>query len=184
MKLKTIILVNGLPRAGKDTVSDFIVNKGYEKLSFATIMKEIIARSFDITLEQLDEYKNYTDKYQIKLGSSPLTNFRKLLQKFGTEGMKPFFGDSVWADLVYKKIINENKEKVIISDFRFLCEYQNPKDYKVITVLVKDKRELPLEGHASDVELYQNNFKFDYIIENTGTLEELEQKVNNFIEKI
>ena len=37
------------------------------------------------------------------------------------------------------------------------------------TILIKDDRELPLIGHASDVELYQNNFIFDVVIENDKT---------------
>lgn len=182
--MKNIILINGLPRAGKDTVADMIIQlKGYKKVSFATPMKKIISETFGISLQDLELFKNSPSTFDVRF-SNKSTNFREILQRFGSEGMKPLFGDSVWADLTYKKIKESNENNFVVPDFRFMVEYQQPKNTNVISLLVKDKRELPLEGHASDVELYQNNFKFDYCIENTGTLQELEQKVLEFIKEI
>ena len=192
--MKTLILINGLPRAGKDTVADFLVhNKKYQKMSFAEPLKQVIAGTFDISLEDLDTFKNNPTEYGIDVMFYPnnqphqkimQTDFRKLLQNFGTEGMKPVVGHSVWADLLYKNVQESASDFIVVSDFRFLVEYQTPENVNVITVLVKDKRDLPIKGHASDIELYQNNFKFDYVIPNIGTLDELEQEVKTFVNTI
>ena len=191
--MKKIILLNGLPRAGKDTVADFIVdNFNYTKKSFASPMKRIISNTFGISLGELEEMKNNTDEFGVEIKVYPnnqpqqviqYTNFREILQKFGTEGMKPEFGDAVWSDLLYNSIIKADTDLFVVADYRFMCEYQPQDGVEIIRILVKDKRELPLEGHASDVELYQNNVIFDYTIDNTGTLIELEEKVNSIIKE-
>lgn len=91
---KTLILINGLPRAGKDTTADFIVEDFHaEKMSFATPLKNIIANSFGITLEDLEIYKNNTEEYGIEIKVFPnnqppqvikYTDFREILKLFGT----------------------------------------------------------------------------------------------------
>lgn len=192
--MKTVILINGLPRAGKDTVADFLVeNFNYVKSSFAAPMKNIIANTFGITLEELDTFKNNTDEYGVEIKVYPnnqpqqtikYTNFRDILRLFGTEGMKPEFGNDVWSDLLYNKVQKSENDLHVIADYRFMCEYQPQDGIKIVKILVMDDRELPTEGHASDVELYQNNVEFDYVIDNTGTLIELEEKVNSIIKEL
>lgn len=193
--MKNVILLNGLPRVGKDTVADYLVdNHGYTKLSFATELKNIMCRTFGITREALDDYKNNPNTYTLTLTNNENnevifnTDFRDVLRYFGTEGMKPTFGDSIWARLTYdkikEKIEKDSISKFVIPDFRFSVEYITSDDYDVSTVLVKDDRELPTEGHGSDVELYKNNFVFDYTIKNLGTLEELERKTKKLEKSI
>ena len=166
---KNVILVNGLPRAGKDTLADYLVQKyNYTKFSFADELKDIICRTFDIDREDLDYFKNDEISLCYNNGAryEEVINFRDLLRRFGTEGMKPAFGNNVWADLLYNKIRNSEHKNIVVPDFRFLCEFQQHPDLNIKTILVKDNRELPIIGHASDVELYQNKFKFDNIIFN------------------
>ena len=186
--MKEILLLNGLPRSGKDTLADYLVeHKGYQKLSFATPLKQIIASTFDISYEDLETFKNAPEEYTITtdyVGSEDIvpiktTDYRAILQRFGTEGMKPFFGDDVWANVTYELIKNSKHDKFVVADFRFLVEYIPQKNLKLKTILIKDKRDLPLEGHASDVELYQNKFLFDKVIKNTGTLEEYYEKIED-----
>lgn len=169
--MKKVILINGLPGAGKDTMADYLVeNNGYTKISFADELKNIICRTFDITREELDFYKNNPDeiKLWIKRNDTTIgvTNFRKLLQRFGTEGMKPTFGDDIWARLTYENILNMKHDKIVVPDFRFLVEYKYYPDMRINTVLIHDNRPLPKEGHSSDVELYVNNFRFNYSLVN------------------
>lgn len=185
--MKNIILVNGLPRAGKDTLADYLVqNYGYVKISFADELKDIICRTFNLNREDLDHYKNNEINLCIDNGGrfEEIINFRDLLRRFGTEGMKPAFGDNIWADLLYNKIKNSEHTNIVVPDFRFLCEYQlKHQELNLKTILVKDDRELPLIGHASDVELYKNNFKFDTTIINNkdeSFFEKIDEIMSNF----
>ena len=174
--MKQIVLVNGLPRAGKDTYADYLVERyGFTKMSFANILKDIIAVTFDISIDKLNDYKNNNEPILVE--NEEISNFRLLLQRFGTEGMKKYFGDDIWSELLYKQIAESEFDKIVVPDFRFLSEFK-PNKGIITTVLIKDNRELPLEGHKSDVELYQNNFVFDYTIDNISTLEEYYNKID------
>ncbi|MGL5753218.1 MAG: hypothetical protein ACRCXT_21930, partial [Paraclostridium sp.] len=118
--MKTIILVSGKKRAGKDTVANMIVEQlqsaySVSRLSFAEPMKEIIADTFEIYKDDLEESKNEGDEFIIlpnhtKANKTPYEQeytARAILQRFGTEAMKKQFGDDVWSELLYKKIYSD-----------------------------------------------------------------------------
>ncbi len=191
--MKTIILINGLPRVGKDKTADiFVKNGGYKKSSFATPMKNIISSTFGISLNDLELMKNDIEKYSIEIKDNSnnqhklikQTNFRDILRLFGTEGMKPIFGNNVWSNLLYNEVLKSKTNLHVVADYRFMSEYQPQDGINITKILVKDKRKLPTKGHSSDIELYKNNVIFDYVINNIGTLDELEKNVDRIIKDI
>mgnify|MGYP003704958807 CR=1 FL=1 len=100
-----IILINGKKRSGKDFYASHIVQKlkeqekSVEIMSFADPLKEIICNTFDISLETFNDYKNektklYTQRKKLTgYDYDMVTDFRTLIQRLGTEGIKPIFGD-------------------------------------------------------------------------------------------
>jgi hypothetical protein len=89
-------------------------------------MKQIISTTFGITLEQLDVLKNEETRIALddEFGETfDTTTFRRILQRFGTEGMKPVFGDDVWAKLGANKALGSDTAFTIISDYSFDIEY-------------------------------------------------------------
>lgn len=166
-KLKKVILLNGLTRSGKDTCADYLVKEhGYTKFAFADTIKEILSTTLGISIEEFNELKNSNS--MLYEGNDRLgVSFRKIIQRFGNEAMKPIFGQDVWAKTLYEKIEFCENDKIVVSDFRFLIEYRPHDDLDIETWLIDDGRELPKEGHASDVELYQNDFKFDKVLRNS-----------------
>lgn len=176
-----IILINGKKRAGKDYFASLLKSeledKGYtaEILSFAHPMKDIIAKTFNISLEQLDRYKNYCS--EISCEGEQISDFRLILQRFGTEGMKPWFGNDVWANLLYSIADKTDCDYVLVPDFRFLSEYRE--DALTIKVQNKDVEKACADSHASENEL--SDFVFDLTVDNTGYSLTTE-KVREFIE--
>lgn len=169
-----IILINGKKRSGKDFYASHIVQKlkeqgkSVEIMSFADPLKEIICNTFDISLETFNDYKNektnlYTQRKKLTgYDYDVVTDFRTLIQRLGTEGIKPIFGDSVWADLLYKKAQNSKVDYVIVPDFRFLIE-EIP---NYCTIHIKNDDVDHNDSHASENEL--NDFRFDIVVDNTG----------------
>jgi len=189
--LETIILINGKKRAGKDHSASLLKDKlkDSEILSFAGPMKRIISETFGITEDDLDTFKNDTEAYGIEIKVYPnnqvpgvikYTNFREILQLFGTEAMKPQFGNSVWVDLLLNKIRESDNKIFIVPDFRFLIEESNinRKEFNVITLKIESDNEVTGDGHSSENEL--NGFNFDYIVDNTKH-EKLEEYLESFI---
>jgi hypothetical protein len=183
--MKEVILIHGAARSGKDTIAKYMKKeleqkgKSVEILSFAEPLKQIIADTFGISLKDLDIYKNKSDVFTLNLfqeGNNEAklleqTNFRKILQRFGTEAMKPVFGHSVWVDLVVKKIKDSSAEYFIIPDFRFLIEADgiiqlaNEDILQCYFISVySDMSTIADKNHISENEL--NGFVFDYDLNN------------------
>lgn len=77
---KVIIQIGGFKRSGKDTISQMIANhyqssgKLVDILHYADPIKQIAASIFDISLEQLDEFKNNKTALIVEKKSSILEN--------------------------------------------------------------------------------------------------------------
>ena len=156
--MRKIILINGKKRAGKDYVAKILKEKlgNCEIFHYADSMKQIIADTFEISLEELENFKN--ENVEI-IFNNRKTTFRRILQCFATEAIKPVFGNNIWKRIVLEKIKETNVEYIIIPDFRF------PEEYIAGSYTVKVLGGEQLDSHISEHAL--NNFKFDYIIDNT-----------------
>ena len=169
-----VILITGKARSGKDYTANLLKQaleangKIVQQLFFAAPLKQIIAATFDITLEQLDEYKNYQvplfiDKH---MDAPSVTNFRTILQRFGTEGMKPIFGEEVWAQLVNDQITQSSADCVIISDYRFDIEYTTLAHHNPTVIQVLGVPSANIHQHSS--EQTPTAAPFDHIVDNSN----------------
>ena len=193
MKQK-IFLISGFKRAGKDFIAEYMNDKlvGSNIISFAKPMKIILAKTLGITLEEVELFKNEPEGYGVEVKAYPnnqnqvvikYTNLREMLQLFGTEAMKPLFGDNVWAELA------ENRARrmggtIIIPDFRFTCETDvwDEELYDVIEVRIQDDKIASTDMHASETEL--NTHTFDYYINNTEKNESVFESVDVMLEEV
>ena len=180
-----IILIHGQKRSGKDFIADIFVKKaGFEKRAFANKMKEIIATTFDIPRETLEDYKNEEKQLFIKNKKDEyeeIINFRKILQRFGTEATKKIFGNNIWAELTVKDY-NKNKN-IVISDLRFLEDellyVKNKFPEDVISIKITDNSIKRNDQHISEKPI--DDKYFDFIFDNSKK-DFLEAE--NFVEKL
>lgn len=134
-KSQLIIQLSGKKRAGKDTVAKYLataLETAYdykvEVMSFAEPMKDIISTTLGISLEDLDLFKNRNDIYRLRVidteSNTPLhtTDCRQILQQFGSESMKKWFGNDVWSNLLNQRIKDSTADVIIIPDWRFEIE--------------------------------------------------------------
>lgn len=169
------ILINGKKRSGKDYFAAELQNEllkhnfSSKIMSFADPIKDIISTTLDISKEDLEKYKNDDNSYGLAVQSyqsgiieeGNVINFRGILQRFGTEAMKQWFGEDVWVKLLKQQAEKLNYDYIIVPDFRFLCE-----DVGDITVKIKNDDVECIDNHRSENEL--NDYRFHYIIDNTG----------------
>jgi hypothetical protein len=158
-----VILINGLKRSGKDFSANILLEKlpNSEKIAFADPIKRILSNTLGISIDEFDNFKN--NYYDINYDGISLS-FRELIQNFG-ESVKNEFGNDIWAKTTKDKILKSKKDYVIISDFRFLVEYESLKDLDIVTLKINDNNLQNDDTHISENEL--NDFKFDYQIDNT-----------------
>lgn len=168
-----VVLINGKKRSGKNHLAELLSSelndKGYstEIMAFADPIKDIIGMALDISSEELDMYKNndehlginevgtYNDEFQF------LVSFRVLLQKFGTEAMKKYFGEDVWVNILKTRAQNSDADVVLVPDFRFLSE-----SISDLSINIFNNNLVEHDSHRSENEL--NDFKFSKYVDNTG----------------
>ncbi len=181
--MKRVILISGKARSGKDTTAKIIKDSiveglEVEVLSFAEPLKDIIATTMGISLEQLDYFKNECSKILINtidVGVEPrhyleTTDYRKILQRFGTEAMKKHFGNDIWSKIMYDKIKKSRADVIIISDWKFKSESDYllnfDDEFKIITCEVIRENQSFNSQHQSEIDLEEVDK--DYIIQNDG----------------
>ena len=189
---KVIIQIGGFKRSGKDTISQMIANhyrssgKLVDILHYADPLKEHVCKLFNISLEQLDEFKNrkkelwsfdnYDNAYKV-------TDFRDLLTSTG-DSFKSIFGDDIFLRLMLEKIEKSEADIIIIPDFRFKVEHIP----NAVTIRINNSDIINDTDHTSETELI--DFDFDMSIDNTNysqNQEEIsyycEQMINNYIKQ-
>ena len=168
-----IIQLLGQARSGKDFTAGQLKQlfeshgKSVSIKSYAAPMKRIAAKLFDISLEDLDKYKNNPKHYSIwaciPSAHAVLNhfNFRTFLQRLGSDATKPEFGDAVWADLMMINIAKSDADVVIITDCRFTVELDSFPQATTIRV-INNALPAPM-NHASELETadYQTTYTLD-----------------------
>lgn len=188
-----ILMISAKSQHGKDTVANLM----YEQL--------IANRKTILTIHFADLVKFYAEKYYNWNGEKD-EDGRALLQTIGTTIMRARWPE-YWAEIVGKFLdaIGDNEcrnftfDYILIPDWRFINEFDTISKYArlfnnpVITIRVE---RFNLDGtcytnpqmtedqlsHISECEL--DNFSFDWIIENRGTIEDLKDSVDIILERI
>ena len=171
-----VICLSAKAQHGKDTTAiilkDIFEKKGYKVLitHFADLLKYICTQFF-----------NWNGKKDIE--------GRSLLQKIGTDvvGKKD---SNFWVDFLIKilKFFDNTWDVVLIPDCRFPQEVEllkqnfDTKIFRIIRPNFDNGLTIEQKNHISETAL--DNYKFDLIIENTGTTEDLKNKLLTLIGKI
>ena len=134
--MSNIIAICGAKRSGKDVLAKHLVaTRGFKKLSFAEPLKKAVRELFNFNDIQvgIDEENAVGDEKDIideRWGISP----RKALQFFGTEIMQHSINELIpntnrgfFADILLSRISGNSCDSYVISDMRFLHEYNKLK---------------------------------------------------------
>ena len=162
--MKKVVVVNGYPNSGK-TEFELFVAKHIPSTIYSSI----------------DPAKDYAKRY-FGWNGEKTEEWRRFLSE-----LKKFLVDEF--DLIFNEINNRvntfyiSDSKIIMIDSREPKEIERfKKVFKGITLFVKNDRVGKITSNESDANV--ENYIYDYIIENNGTLEDLEQKAIEFIKKL
>lgn len=196
---KNLIGVSAKIGSGKDTFFDIVQKKvavSYENKKFAFKLKQIASILTGISIEKFEEQEfkktflseewnrlmysgdPFLKNEQIEVFYQSMT-VREFLQRLGTEAMRDGLHKNVWVNALLSDF-NKETSKWIVTDMRFKNELSAIKKNEGVTVRINRKDCIKID-HPSETELDSENF--DYVIENNGTLEEFEEKINEFLVK-
>lgn len=190
MRVPKVVAICGFKRSGKDTVADWLCqHKGYTRIKIAEPLKDVCATLFCLSSEQLDGHLK--DEVDPKWGVSP----RRIMQFFGTEVMQhkiqeliPGHDRTFWIQNAITRccVHTNNEENVVISDLRFMHEYNMLKrhfDKDIVFVKVMSKRVAPeTDCHASEKEW--ESIPCDCMVHNDGTVEELHSHIPKWFDAL
>lgn len=179
----------GLIGSGKDTVANRLVSHhGFVRDSFAKSLKDATASIFGWDREMLEgktdssrHWREQPDKFWSERFGKPVTP-RWVLQYFGTEVCRGNMLDSIWVDSCMARYKGTN---TVISDTRFVNEIQQIRAKGGKIVLVK-RTEIPNKQTMIDKGAHQSEWDwigtdYDYILENTHTIESLNKQIYDMI---
>lgn len=177
MPKQILIGLTGFKQSGKDSTAEHLVKMfGFEQRAFAAKMKQAVANLFDITVEQVDEFKvqktvgRYPIESEIPYAEVILEfettqvswTWREFLQRFGTEMARHTFGEHFWVNLLMCEPFYTH---TVISDCRFINEMRAVKENGgQIVQVVRPGYES--DGHAS--EDAPPSHLVDYVLHNDG----------------
>lgn len=148
---------------------NILLNSIWHQTSFARKLKMCLADILKTNLSnfELNEFKESNIEW---LGIT----VRELLQKFGT-AIRNEVCDNFWVKACLKDY--EEYENWLISDVRFKSEAKGIKDLEGIIVRV-NREGAGAGNHISEIDL--DDYSFDYVINNDGSMEDLLLKVKEF----
>jgi phosphomevalonate kinase len=161
-----IIGISGKKKSGKDTVATLLaarIGKSAVRYHFADALKQEVALMYGVTVDYLESHKD---------------NFRLILQGHGTDYRRQLYGHDYWIrkmDAAAEQFQRVGKQVLIIPDVRFLNEAEWVRKQGGSVIRINRWYDDTTDKHPSEVEL--DNYKFDHVIENNGTLKELLTKV-------
>jgi hypothetical protein len=209
--MQLIVGVIGFIDSGKGTVGNILVDQhGFNPESFAKPVKDCVAIMFDWPRELLEgdtkESREFREKidpwWTTKLGYEVTP--RKMLQLFGTECIRDVIDQDMWIMQLERRL---EDRPYVITDVRFPNEIEMIKNSGGYLIWVK-RGELPewydtaLDGnylkkirigeHPMNYtypEIHESEYAWigspvDFIIENNGTLEDLNTNINNTLEEL
>lgn len=170
-----IIILSGKARSGKDTSLE-ILKKKYEQIGLKVI-----------SLFYASYIKEYAKKIS-KWDGSDETKPRTLLQVLGTDIIRNTIDDKFFINRIIEdiKVYSKFFDVIIVGDARFIEEIEDIKNNFSNVVSINIRREnkdlLTKKEQLHITETALDNYEnYDYIIENNGTIEELERKLEEMI---
>lgn len=187
-----LIGLSGYARSGKDTFADVLVERhGYTKVAFADTLRKFLYAQNPLVGHYFDgDWVKYPEPVRLrevidKYGWNGYKNtpyvdeIRPLVQRTGTEAGRNTLWEDIWVDATFKNL--DPKGKYVISDARFPNEADGVVSRGGIMVRIERPGVGPAvdtNGVAHPSETSLDDYRFDYKLENDGTVGDFEEEID------
>lgn len=164
-----VIGISGKKQHGKDAVCDILSTQllNTKQIAFADPVYVELARACGTTVEFIKSNKAI---------------FRKGLQWWGTDFRRTLKGENYWIEKWARNLIELAEPCCVISpDVRFENEAKVVKHVGGLLIRVNRTNFISSDQHPSEISL-DSYTDFDLVIQNSGTLKDLEQTVTHELE--
>ena len=172
-----IIGLSGYAQSGKDSTAELLcLNYGFKRISFALPMRDALYRLNPYLMhDDLGNSYRLADDVDEHGWDMAKQNpeVRRLLQVFGTEVGRKMFGENFWIEQAFKRAADY--ERVVIADVRFPNEADAIKQQGGKVWRINRHNHSAVNSHISEHAM--DNYMFDHVIYNDGTLDDLADEV-------
>lgn len=181
-----IIGLSGVGQSGKDTIGKMLVEHyGYKRLAFADTLREAAYALDPMIMTDNEEIVWLT--YLVDLVGwerAKLENMqvRRLLQRLGTEVGRNVLGEDIWVDATFDKM--DTDSDYVITDVRFPNEANAIMDVGAVVRVERDSAGLKDEAALHPSETALDDWVFDHVVLNNGSLEDLRKEVDFMVQSL
>jgi len=186
----TKIAISGKANSGKNTLAMMLDaafsqhNRRVEIYAFANRIKEIIQmmipRGHEQTVHEHLYGKSYLRKEKIP-GLDDIT-YRKACLEIGKVGRS--FNDNLWINHFLDHFSVYGKDVYIITDLRFINEFNKLKSLDFITIRIKRRESIVIDDISDTQQDSIPDSEFNYIIDNDYDLDHLTLKCQEIYNQI
>ena len=189
--LPKIIAVCGYKRSGKDTIAKYLNKKyNYKHLKITYKLKECLKLLFDLRDHELETDKK--EKINKKWNITP----RKLMQFIGPEIFqykiqeilpdidKKFWIKTFLTDSLVNNLRNKKDFHIVISDIRFIHEYEELKKLNIPISVIKVTNDNIMIDSNEELHISEREFikiPYDKEILNNSTFDDMYKKIDEYI---
>lgn len=167
-----LIGLSGYARSGKDTAAELLcLNYAFKRHSFADVMRDSMYKLNPYATDKI-RVAELVDEHGWDVAKT-YPEVRRLLQVFGTEVGREMFGQNFWIDQAFKQI--DPAANVVIADVRFPNEADAIKQRGGHVIRINRHNVTAVNSHKSEHAM--DNYLFDHVIYNDGTLDDLADNV-------
>lgn len=180
-----LIAITGKKGAGKDTLAKAFVNQGFMNVKFADPLKGMMRTMYRYAgLSEVDIHRKLEG--DLKEVSCPVLGGntpRKAMQTLGTE-WRHTVDHHLWTRIFRDRALDlmQCGEPLVCTDLRFISEANLIKDLGGYILRVHRPGPENTDGHVSEKEM--DAIEVDKTIYNVGTIEDLHNKANTYLQEI
>lgn len=187
-----LIGITGLMQSGKSTAADYIASDpDVEHFAFADPLREM-ARDINplVHVSISGEFVYYREAL-LALGyekaKATYPEFRRFLQRLGTDGIRDHAGPDFWVDIaernIRKQILSPDTEMrgAVFSDVRFPNEAEKIQDLGGVVVRIKRTGQSGTNNTKHASETLMNDINPNMTIINDGTIDQLHSSMDSVL---
>ena len=177
-----LVIFVGKIGSGKTAATNILKKYQFEEETFAEPIKQFL---LNIGFKYEEIYGSQEEK--LKTNTFWNVSGREFMQKFATDIMRnqlktvipqiDLGGSTVWVRAMEKKIIDNPNKNIVIGDGRFLDEIMLVKKYGGVVIKINRPNIDERYNSSHESESYFDSINADFVIENNGTFEDLENKI-------
>lgn len=176
-----LIGIAGNKGHGKDTVGRMLAQKyDFSPIAFADPIKEAVKVALDMSDTQVYGTQEQKEAVDPRYGFSP----RHAMQTLGTEWGRDLLREDIWPTVLWAKIESAKArgfDRFCITDVRFPNEADQIRERGGIIIKVV-RPGVETDAHSTHAsETLVDSLKVDYVIDNSGTLDDLSEAVDVFM---